>query len=142
MIVIHVLPGQTLSGIASAHGESLAAVESANPQISDPNVIYVGEQVIVPSGGSFTSWTPVSSSTGSTGGGGYHIPGMSDALASCIAFHESTNGQASGNVFQITPGSGYSGAGSLAQQEQTAGTIWANQGPSAWAADAGVCPGA
>jgi hypothetical protein len=62
-----------------------------------------------------------------------------DSVANCIAFRESTNGQASSNVFQIMPGSGYSGGGSLAQQEATAGQIVAHQGLSAWASDG--CPG-
>lgn len=64
---------------------------------------------------------------------------MPDSMAACIAFRESTNGQASSNVFQIMPSSGYSGAGSLAQQEATAGQIYATQGASAWASDG--CPG-
>jgi len=151
MITITVQPGDTLSGIAAQYGTSYQAIASASG-ISNPNVLSVGETLIIPSGGSWAPSAPSASSLPSTssstssspsgGGSGYHIPGMSDALASCIAFHESTNGQASPNVFQIMPSSGYSGGGSLAQQEATAGQIWATQGPSAWAADAGVCPGA
>ena len=34
MIAYTVQPGDTLSGIAAAHGESLAAIEHANPQFS------------------------------------------------------------------------------------------------------------
>lgn len=45
---IHVSPGQTLSGIAASNGVSLAAVESANPGISDPNLIFPGESVSLP----------------------------------------------------------------------------------------------
>lgn len=40
--------GDTLSGIASLHGVSLAALEAANPQISNPNLIYVGQVIRVP----------------------------------------------------------------------------------------------
>jgi LysM domain len=50
--------GDTLSAIAAQSGVSLAALESANSGISNPNVIYAGQQVAVPSGGSFTQWTP------------------------------------------------------------------------------------
>lgn len=53
MITIPVVPGDTLSGIAAEHGVSLAAVESANPQYSeDWNLIFAGQRVTVPSGGS------------------------------------------------------------------------------------------
>jgi hypothetical protein len=55
MITITVASGETLSGIASAHGESLGTIEADNPQIGNPNLIYVGERVIVLSG---DSWTP------------------------------------------------------------------------------------
>ncbi len=66
---------------------------------------------------------------------GYHIPGVSDATAACIASHESSNGATSWNIFQITGGSGYTVTPgmSLAQQEQVAGQVAANQGvQSAW----------
>jgi LysM repeat protein len=38
-----VRPGDTLWGIARSHGIALATLEAANPQIVDPNRIYVGE---------------------------------------------------------------------------------------------------
>lgn len=37
--------GDTLSGIASAHGLSLGQIEGFNPQITNPNVIYPGQVV-------------------------------------------------------------------------------------------------
>ena len=40
--------GDTLSAIASLHGVSLAALEAANPQIRNPNLIYVGQVIRVP----------------------------------------------------------------------------------------------
>ena len=40
--------GDTLSSIASRHGVSLAALEKANPQIHNPNSIYVGEHINLP----------------------------------------------------------------------------------------------
>lgn len=154
--------GDTLSGIAASNGVSLSALEADNPQIGNPDLIYVGESVHLSGGSSYSassdssdsssgssySGSSSSSSAGSSSGyssggsssSGYHIPGMSDSMASCIAFRESTNGQASSNVFQIMPSSGYSVAGdSLAQQEQVAGQIYANQGGSAWSSDG--CPG-
>lgn len=53
---ITVQPGQTLSGIASSHGVSLAAVEQANPQITNPDLIFAGQHVNLSGGGS--SWVP------------------------------------------------------------------------------------
>jgi lysozyme len=153
MITIYAASGDTLSGIAAQYGVSYQAIASASG-IGNPNVIYVGEKIIVPTGGSWAPSAPSEPSSGASssgsasssssnssasGGGGYHIPGVSDAVANCIAFRESTNGQASSNVFQIMPSSGYSGGGSLAQQEATAGQIVAHQGLSAWASDG--CPG-
>lgn len=66
---------------------------------------------------------------------GYHIPGVADSVARCIAFRESTNGQASPNVFQLTKGSGhgYYPGMSLPAQEAAAGQLAASQGVhSAW----------
>jgi len=40
--------GDTLSGIAARHGVSLAALERANPQIANPNLILPGQQVHLP----------------------------------------------------------------------------------------------
>jgi len=40
--------GDTLSGIASSHGVSLAALEAANPQIRNPNWIVVGQVIHMP----------------------------------------------------------------------------------------------
>ena len=40
--------GDTLWGIASRHGITLAALIAANPQIKNPNMIYVGDKVRLP----------------------------------------------------------------------------------------------
>lgn len=42
--------GDTLSKIAAQHGVSLSELEAANPQISNPNLIYPGEHVNLPGG--------------------------------------------------------------------------------------------
>lgn len=42
--------GNSLSQIAVAHGVSLGALEAANPQISNPSLIYPGETVHLPGG--------------------------------------------------------------------------------------------
>ncbi|MEO1227496.1 MAG: peptidoglycan-binding protein [Myxococcota bacterium] len=60
-----VAPGDTLSHIARDHGVSLQSVIDANPQIANPDRIYPGDQVTVPSGpgtaaaaGSHAGWAP------------------------------------------------------------------------------------
>lgn len=42
--------GDTLSAIAQAQGLDLADLIAANPQISDPNVIQIGQVITIPSG--------------------------------------------------------------------------------------------
>src|SRR5580704_5945934 len=58
MIPVTVVSGDTLSGIASDHGTTWQVLAEDNPSITNPNLIYVGETVLVPSGGSYSSWTP------------------------------------------------------------------------------------
>lgn len=62
MIPVTVHAGDTLSQIASEHGVSLSALEAANSQFPDPNVIFAGQSVVIPSGGGFAQWSPSSSS--------------------------------------------------------------------------------
>src|SRR5215213_3095995 len=45
-----VKPGDTLSKIAKNNGVSLAQLLQANPQITDPNRIRVGDPITVPNG--------------------------------------------------------------------------------------------
>ena len=47
-----VQPGDTLSGIAASHSVSLAAVEAANPHISNFNLIFAGQTIELPAGSS------------------------------------------------------------------------------------------
>lgn len=42
--------GESLSEIAQAHGLTLAKVLAANPQISDPNYIVIGQVITLPAG--------------------------------------------------------------------------------------------
>jgi murein DD-endopeptidase MepM/ murein hydrolase activator NlpD len=50
-----VQPGDTLSGIAASHSVSLAAVEAANPHISNYNLIFAGQTIELPAGSSATA---------------------------------------------------------------------------------------
>ena len=60
--------GDTLSGIAQSRGVSLAALERANPQIGNPDLIRPGQHVTIPSGGS-------------SGGGGSYTVQTGDTLS-------------------------------------------------------------
>ena len=44
--------GQSLSGIAVYYGTTVNAIMAANPQIWNPNVIYAGQVLYIPTGGS------------------------------------------------------------------------------------------
>jgi hypothetical protein len=118
MVAYLVQPGDTLSGIAASHGASLAAVESANPQIHDFNTIYQGQSLRIPSGDHTSSLAPVqgsaqshnvtpapgsgsvptqapaqsstvTSSGGSGSGGLDDVPGVPQSFAACVASRES-----------------------------------------------------
>ncbi len=62
-----VVHGDTLSGIAASHGISLARLESLNPQIKNPDLIFPGQSVNL--GGASGTVSPAASS-GSVGGSG------------------------------------------------------------------------
>lgn len=49
--------GDTLSQIAASHGVSLNALIAANPQIRNPNLIFAGQAVTIPAGGSGSGGT-------------------------------------------------------------------------------------
>lgn len=140
MITVNVVPGDTLSGIAEANNVSLSSVEAANPQIENPNLIYVGQKVLVPSGGSYSSWTPgpssasspsssgspsslpsSTSSGGSSSGGLGDVPGVPQSFATCVAQAESSD-----NPTAVNSVPGYIGNGGGAYGFLTA--TWNNFG--------------
>ena len=49
--VITVATGQTLSGIAAANGVTIGQLLAANPQITNPDLIVVGQQIVIPEAG-------------------------------------------------------------------------------------------
>jgi len=61
-------PGDTLSGIASRFHVSLGALEGANPQVHNPNLIYAGQSLNIP--GQSDTFVPAPASSGGGGGGG------------------------------------------------------------------------
>lgn len=105
MVAYLVQPGDTLSGIAASHGVSLAAVESANPQIHNYDLIYQGQSLEIPSGDHTSSLAPAQGSAQSAPVQSYKVtpaPGSGSASA-----------QAPAQSSTVTTGSG-SGSGGLA----------------------------
>lgn len=152
--VYTVMPGDTLSGIAANHGESLSQIESGNPQFSaDYDLIYVGQQVNLGGGGGYTAPSPSSStytptpapvhqfSSGGGGGGSSSslsdVPGVPAGFAACVAEHESSDGanQAyNGGVYGIITASGINVNGqSLAAQKAAFSQLYAADGTAPWA---------
>ncbi len=59
-----VQPGDTMSGIAASLGCSLADLEAANPQVSDPSLIYPGQVLNVPGSGAPSAPPPSNGNPG------------------------------------------------------------------------------
>lgn len=70
-----VVPGDTLSRIATRHGVTVERVLSANPNITNPNLIHVGDMIKIPPAGGRES--PAS---GESGGAGTNMETMALAL--------------------------------------------------------------
>jgi LysM repeat protein len=158
MIAVTVVAGDTLSGIASAHGDSLGAVEAANPQIGNPNLIYVGNTVYIPGAGSSApqsapSWSPAPTHTSSpsyvppapSGGGSggasdsslSDVPGVPSSFAACVAERESsdgTNAAYNGGDYGIITASGINVNGqSLSAQKAAFSQLYKEYGTAPWA---------
>jgi murein DD-endopeptidase MepM/ murein hydrolase activator NlpD len=127
LVAYLVQPGDTLSGIAASHGASLAAVEAANPQIANPNLIYAGQTVTVPGGssaaladtapggasqGAPTQYSAPSSTASSTSSTSQASSGGSAGYAA------SSSGYSSGSLSDI-PGVPQSFAACVAYREST-----------------------
>lgn len=163
LVAYLIKPGDTLSGIAASHGAKLAAVEAANPQIKNPNLIFPGQTIKLPkvstasppshstsahksaqshsapSQGSSSHTTTGSYSSGYSSSSLSDIPGVPSSFAACVAYRESTdlqNPAANGNAYGIIPASGYNVYGtSLAHQKQIFAQLYRQYGTRPWAAD-------
>jgi LysM repeat protein len=140
LTVVTVQPGQTLSGIAASNEVSVAALEAANPQLTDPNLVYPGEHINLPgSGGSAPAVQPASVAPVSA------VPG---SYQSCVIQHESSGNPDAENsghwgLYQMTENLWVLGGGSpsdygsasAAEQSQVFQNILANNingGTSNW----------
>lgn len=140
-----VQPGDTLSGIAASNGTTWQALYAANqPVIGDnPNLLYAGEQLTLPGpqAGQQTAGNGAGSGQAAAGGtgGGTAPSGIPSSFFSCVHYRESTDGQASGNQFGITPSTwsayGFPGSpytASYGEQVAAFETIYASVGTSGW----------
>jgi LysM repeat protein len=102
-----VQPGDTLSGIASAHNASLAAVETANSSIPNFDLIFAGQTIHIPTGSaahtsSHTTKTSHPASSAST----QHTASYSSSSSSTRTASTSSQSASTGS-------SGYSSSSSL-----------------------------
>jgi LysM repeat protein len=81
LVAYLIQPGDTLSGIAASHGVTIAAVEAANPQLSNPNLIYAGKTIEIP-GGSPAAQRPDSPAV--TGSGSQSAPAQRSVSAASV----------------------------------------------------------
>lgn len=158
MIHFTVPPGDTLSQIAEQYGTTYQAIQAASG-ISNPNVIYAGQVILIPQGGSFDQWTPPTDSSGSSAGSSsgsasgasstQQSTGVNTGFAQCVVSHES-NGNASavnassgaGGLYQFLPSTwaslGFSGSpqdASVATQNAAFEKQFSLTGTAAWAGD-------
>jgi len=106
--------GDSMSGIAARHGVSLSALERANPQVKNPNLIYPGQRLTIPGGDSFTPPPPANNPPPSTGTGGVSGipsgPGQKGTAQETINFFMSkglTRAQAAGIAGNLLFESGF-----------------------------------
>jgi LysM repeat protein len=125
LVAYLVQPGDTLSGIAAAHGASLAAVETANSQIPNFDLIFAGQTVHIPTGSAAahtSSHTSHTSSHPASSASTRHTTsyGSSSSTVSTTTRSASTgsSGYSSGSLSDI-PGVPSSLAACVAYREST-----------------------
>ena len=116
-------PGDTLSGIAASHGVSLAAVEAANHQITNPDLIFAGQTVKIPEGSSaalrsYTSSHTTSHTTKASHRASSH---RSSSSTTSVVTHSTSSGSSgySSSSLSDIPGVPSSLAACVAYREST-----------------------
>jgi LysM repeat protein len=124
--------GDTLSGVAARSGVSLSAIEAANPQIHNFNLIYVNQKVNVPDGRSGV--TPIS---GPAAPAPTSVPATSDegssATSQPAASEGSTTSSTSSSTASSTAGASTGAPGSFQQC-----VAWRESGNNPTASSAGL----
>jgi LysM repeat protein len=159
---VTVKPGQTLSGIASAHHMTWEAIYATPPNMKvlhDPNLLTAGERLRIPLDAKLraaqfekkyaaslkqdTASAPAAAAApaSATTGGSYSGAGES-AFEQCVAYRESSDTPTDPDgLFGMLPSTwqslGYSGSAgqySVAVQEQAFAKLYAEEGTAPWAA--------
>ena len=102
--------GETLSGIAAQSGQSLARVEADNPQITNPNVITVGELVHVWGGNA--SLAPLRAQSGGSTKSSTSQGSTTQGSTAQASDSQASSASASDSQSSSTPASTSSGTGS------------------------------
>jgi hypothetical protein len=121
LVAYLIQPGDTLSGIAASHGVSLAAVEAANPQLSDPNLIYTGQRIEIPGESSASKESHVPYTGQDSGGGSTRVRHRVLPGDASVTIHSSSEGSRgfSSNSLSDIPGVPRSFAACVALREST-----------------------
>ena len=101
--------GDTLSKIASQHGVSVQDLLAANPQIRNPDVIYPGQSLSIPSGGRSGGSSGTQGAQGPSGVSGATPGSLQGRINEAMGFFESqgwTRAQAAGIVGNLQAESG------------------------------------
>jgi LysM repeat protein len=134
--------GDTLSGIAARSGVSLSAIEAANPQIHNPNLIYVNQKVHVPDGRSGVTPIPGPSVSAATS-----APATSDEGSTAASQPAASEGTATSSSSSTSSGPGSSSTGSSSTVTSTGGgapssfqqcVAWRESGDNPTASSAGM----
>jgi LysM repeat protein len=78
---VQVKKGDTLSAIAKANKTTVKAIQAANPQITNPNLIKPGQTFLIPGKQTATGSTATGTATGSTATGGAATGGTTTGAA-------------------------------------------------------------
>lgn len=122
--VIHVVAqGETLNRIADQYGASISGIASAN-SISNPNLILIGQEILIPSGSSSGSGSTSAGSDISDRTGQYHVVQRGESVEQIAAQYSGVsasdiiraNGIVNGRIFAgaalYLSGPGYVASGS------------------------------
>lgn len=119
--------GDTLSGIAARSGVSLSAIEAANPQIHNPNLIYVNQKVNVPDGRSGVTPIPGPSVSAATS-----APAASDEGSTATSQPAASEGTATSSSSSTSSGTASSSTGSSSTGSSSAVTSTGGGAPSSF----------
>ena len=134
--------GDTLSGIAARSGVSLSAIEAANPQIHNPNLIYVDQKVNVPDGRSGVTPIPGPSVSAATS-----APAAPDKGSTATSQPAASEGTATSSSSSTSSGTASSSTGSSGTVTSTGGgapssfqqcVAWRESGNNPTASSAGM----